>query len=40
VLALIMLGAALNLSGLFEIGTSAQGVGAGLAAAAICSARR
>ena len=31
VLALIMLGAALNLSGLFEIGTSAQGVGAGLA---------
>jgi thiol:disulfide interchange protein len=31
VLSLIMLGAALNLSGLFEIGTSAQGVGAGLA---------
>jgi thiol:disulfide interchange protein DsbD len=31
-LALVMLGAALNLSGLFEIGTSAQGLGAGLAA--------
>ena len=31
VLSLIMLGAALNLSGLFEIGTSAQGIGAGLA---------
>ncbi len=28
---LVMLGAALNLSGLFEIGTSAQGLGAGLA---------
>ncbi len=32
VLALVMLAAALNLSGLFEIGTSAQGLGAGLAA--------
>lgn len=31
-LALIMLAAALNLSGLFEIGMSAQGLGAGLAA--------
>jgi thiol:disulfide interchange protein DsbD len=31
-LGLIMLAAALNLSGLFEIGTSAQGIGAGLAA--------
>jgi len=31
-LALIMLGAALNLSGLFEIGTSLQGLGSGLAA--------
>jgi thiol:disulfide interchange protein len=30
-LALIMLAAALNLSGLFEIGTSAQGLGSGLA---------
>ncbi len=30
-LALVMLGAALNLSGLFEIGTSLQGVGSGLA---------
>jgi thiol:disulfide interchange protein DsbD len=30
-LALVMLAAALNLSGLFEIGTSAQGLGAGLA---------
>jgi thiol:disulfide interchange protein DsbD len=30
-LGLVMLAAALNLSGLFEIGTSAQGVGAGLA---------
>jgi thiol:disulfide interchange protein DsbD len=32
ILALVMLGAALNLSGLFEIGTSLQGVGSGLAA--------
>jgi thiol:disulfide interchange protein DsbD len=31
-LALVMLGAALNLSGLFEVGTSAQGLGSGLAA--------
>ena len=31
VLSLIMLGAALNLSGLFEVGASAQGVGSGLA---------
>jgi len=31
ILALVMLGAALNLSGLFEIGTSLQGVGSGLA---------
>ncbi len=31
VLALIMLAAALNLSGVFEIGTSAQGIGSGLA---------
>jgi len=31
-LCLVMLGAAFNLSGLFEIGTSVQGVGAGLAA--------
>jgi len=30
-LCLVMLGAALNLSGLYEIGTSAQGIGAGLA---------
>ena len=30
-LGLVMLAAALNLSGLFEIGTSAQGIGAGLA---------
>jgi thiol:disulfide interchange protein len=30
-LALVMLAAALNLSGLFEVGTSAQGVGSGLA---------
>ncbi|HWE99798.1 MAG TPA: protein-disulfide reductase DsbD domain-containing protein [Caulobacteraceae bacterium] len=34
VLALIMLGAALNLSGLFEIGTSLQGLGSGVAAKA------
>ncbi len=32
VLALVMLAAALNLSGVFEIGTSAQGLGSGLAA--------
>jgi len=32
ILALVMLAAALNLSGLFEVGTSAQGLGAGLAA--------
>ena len=32
VLALVMLAAALNLSGLFEVGTGAQGLGAGLAA--------
>ena len=32
VLALIMLAAALNLSGLFEVGTSVQGIGSGLAA--------
>ncbi len=32
VLALVMLGAALNLSGLFEVGASVQGLGAGLAA--------
>ncbi|MDB5481324.1 MAG: thiol:disulfide interchange protein [Caulobacteraceae bacterium] len=31
VLALVMLAAALNLSGLFELGTSAQGLGSGLA---------
>ena len=31
VLALVMLGAALNLSGVFEFGTSVQGVGSGLA---------
>jgi thiol:disulfide interchange protein DsbD len=31
-LALVMLAAALNLSGLFEIGTSAQGIGSGLGA--------
>ena len=32
VLSLIMLAAALNLSGLFEVGTSAQGLGSGIAA--------
>jgi thiol:disulfide interchange protein DsbD len=31
-LSLVMLGAALNLSGLYEVGTSAQGLGSGLAA--------